>query len=111
MIRTMMAGVLLSAVPMVCGCEEEDVSSTAPLPPTTPTPKATESSGAETKSPLPPYKIKSVDPLLPRQGKRVTIHALGDITDEDCAHIIAAERRQGAPDGQVSVHIPMVRVR
>ena len=56
---------------------------------------------------LPRYSVVSVDPLRPKKGSRVIIHASADITDAQCAAIINAERSKGAPDGQVAVQVPM----
>ena len=96
-----MATILISALGGGVACDTDSSRSAVAAPTLEPesevTPKAT----------LPPYTIESVDPLLPKRGSRVRINAANDITDEDCANIIGAERGKGGPDGQVSVHIPM----
>ena len=53
---------------------------------------------------LPQHEVASNEALLPKDGRRVVIHANSNlITKEECASLIDAYREQAAPDGQVSV--------
>ena len=53
---------------------------------------------------MPQHEVASNEPLLPKDGHRVVIHANSNlITKEECASLIDAYRELAAPDGQVSV--------
>ncbi len=58
---------------------------------------------------LPRYTVVDDTPLPPfRKGHRVQANVADpDITDAQCAAVVAELRPRAAPDGQVSVHVPL----
>lgn len=109
-------GIVIVAL-FVFGCSDSSSVTTPPpnsesLAPRPMTAVATSvsatSSSAPALPPAPPYKIVDNSSLAPKRGRRIEAQVEdASISDEQCAAVIEALRAKAAPDGQVSVHVPL----
>jgi len=65
--------------------------------------------GCDNGIPLPKHGVET-SPLQPRQGERVQINVDEAVSNDVCRALIEQYRSRGAPDGQISVHMPSAKL-